>query len=774
MKFTIKSVWLKRLMKASLTGLLLLVLFWFSVYIGLWGQLPTKDDLKGIKQAEASLLLDTENELLGKYFIFDRQIVTFEDLPKHLVDAFVATEDARFYEHDGVDYTSLFRVFFKSILMQDNSSGGGSTISQQLVKNIYPRQDYGWFSMPVNKVKEMIVAKRFESIYSKQDIIALYLNTVPFSENVFGIESAAQRFFSKKTSELNLSESAILVGTLKAPHGYNPRLFPERSQLRRDVVLFQMEKYGYIDDALKAEISDIPLEIKYRKFNHNDGVAPYFREKIRLEIKTLLDSMNATNNTSYNLYEDGLKIHTTLDINMQRYAEKAMQQHMTKLQKQFEDAYGNKAPWLKNNALIEKKIKGLAIYKSLKKQKWNEKAIMDSLNVSSKFIGFSWNNDDVLEGSIIDSIRHTLKFLNTGFVAVEPQTGAIKAYVGGIDFEHFKYDHVSVSKRQVGSTFKPIVYATALENGIEPCTYYPVKEITYTNQKNWTPTNGGKEEVDRHLNFSIEKALSESVNTIAVKVLEDVGIDAVILQARKMGITSKLPEVPSLALGTAELSMLELIGAYTSFANEGRVSQPFYITKIEDKFGTVIYEHEAIEALPEAFSKDTQQMMIEMMKSTINTGTALRIRSQYGLKNDLAGKTGTTQNNKDGWFVGVTPKLVMLSWVGNDDHRIGFSNTGIGQGANSALPTVALFLKQMNANQKFNTITKAQFEKPSDGVISALACETEKRDGFLKRLFKKDQKEREFDSSSEDKEKKKKKGLFGFLKKKDKEKQDNE
>ena len=774
MKFTIKSVWLKRLMKASLTGLLLLVLFWFSVYIGLWGQLPTKDDLKGIKQAEASLLLDAENELLGKYFIFDRQIVTYDDLPKHLVDAFVATEDARFYEHDGVDYTSLFRVFFKSILMQDNSSGGGSTISQQLVKNIYPRQDYGWFSMPVNKVKEMIVAKRFESIYSKQDIIALYLNTVPFSENVFGIESAAQRFFSKKTSELNLSESAILVGTLKAPHGYNPRLFPERSQLRRDVVLFQMEKYGYIDDALKTEISDVPLEIKYRKFNHNDGVAPYFREKIRLEVKTLLDSMNIANDTSYDLYEDGLKIYTTLDINMQRYAEKAMQQHMTKLQKQFEDAYGKKAPWLKNNALIEKKIKGLAIYKSLKKQKWTEKAIMDSLNVNSKFIGFSWNNDDVLEGSIIDSLRHTLKFLNTGFVAVEPQTGAIKAYVGGIDFEHYKYDHVSVSKRQVGSTFKPIVYTTALENGIEPCTYYPVKEITYTNQKNWTPTNGGKEEVDRHLNFSIEKALSESVNTIAVKVLEDVGIDAVISQARKMGITSKLPEVPSLALGTAELSMLELIGAYTSFANEGRVSQPFYITKIEDKFGTVIYEHEAIEALPEAFSKDTQQMMIEMMKSTINTGTALRMRSQYGLKNDLAGKTGTTQNNKDGWFVGVSPKLVMLSWVGNDDHRIGFSNTGIGQGANSALPIVALFLKQMNANQKFNTITKAQFEKPSDDVISALVCETEKRDGFLKRLFKKDQKEREFDSSSEDKEKKKKKGLFGFLKKKDKQKQNNE
>lgn len=767
MKFTLKSKWLKRLMLASLTGLLLLMFFWFSVYAGLWGKLPTKDDLKDIKQAEASLLLDAESELLGKYFIFDRQIVQYDDLPKHLVDALVATEDSRFYEHGGVDYPSLLRVFFKSILMQNNSSGGGSTISQQLVKNIYGRERHGWFTMPVNKVKEMILAKRFESIYSKQDIIALYLNTVPFSENVFGIESASQRFFSKKTSDLNLSESATLVGTLKAPHGYNPRLFVERSQLRRDVVLQQMEKAEYIDNDLRTSTSEVPLETKYQKFNHTEGVAPYFREKIRLEVVQLLDSINSEENKNYNLYEDGLKIHTTLDVNMQRYAENAMQQHMATLQKQFENAYGTNAPWLKNNALIENQIKKLTLYKRLKKQKITDKAIMDSLNVKSKFTGFSWDDDEVLEGSVIDSLKHAIKFLNTGFVAVEPQTGAIKAYVGGVDFEHFKYDHVSVAKRQVGSTFKPIVYATALENGIEPCSYYSVKEVTYTNQKNWKPTNGGKEESDRHLNYSLEKALSESVNTIAVKVLEDVGINAVIAQARKMGITSNLPEVPSLALGTAEMSMLELIGAYTSFANDGRVSKPFYITKIEDKFGTVIYESRKAEALPEAFSKETQQLMVEMMKSTINSGTAVRMRSKYGLKNDLAGKTGTTQNNKDGWFLGISPKLIMLSWVGNDDHRIGFSSTGIGQGANSALPIVALFLKQMNGDQQFNSITKAQFEAPSEAIKSALACETEKRDGFLKRLFKKDQKEREFDTASEEKEEKKKKGLFGFLKKKD-------
>ncbi|WP_299275468.1 transglycosylase domain-containing protein [uncultured Psychroserpens sp.] len=768
MKFTLKSVWLKRFLKAAVGGFSLVLLFWFSVYMGFWGKLPSKEDIKSLKQAEASLLLDANDELLGKYFVFDRQIVKYDDLPKHLVNALVATEDARFYEHNGVDYTSLIRVFFKSILMQNNSSGGGSTISQQLVKNIYKREKHGWFTMPVNKVREMILAKRFESIYSKNEIIAMYLNTVPFSENVFGIESASQRFFNSKTKDLNLAQSATLIGTLKATHSFNPRLFPERSQLRRDVVLQQMEKYGFIDEDLKVATSDIPLTTNYKKFNANNGVAPYFREKVRLEVKSLLDSINTKNKTSYDLYKDGLKIYTTLDIDMQRYAETAMQEHMKSLQAQFEKAYGKNAPWIKNTALINKRIKGLKLYKSLKNKKWSDKDIMDSLKVQGTFNLFSWNKDETLKkGSVIDSLKHTMKFLNTGFVAVDPSSGAIKAYVGGINFEHFKFDHVASSKRQVGSTFKPIVYTTALERGIEPCSYYSVKEVTYTNQKGWTPTNGGKEEADRHLNYSLEKAMSESINTIAVKVLEDVGIDPVIEQAQKMGILSELPNVPSLALGTAQLSMLELIGAYTSYANDGRVSKPFYITKITDKSGEVIYERPKAEPMPEAFSKETRQTMIEMMKSTINSGTANRMRSCYGLKNDLAGKTGTTQNNKDGWFVAVSPKLVMLSWVGNDDHRIGFSNTSIGQGANSALPTTALFLKQMNRDKRFNYITQATFETPSESVKEALACDEEKRDGFLKRLFKKDRKEREFDIESEDSKKKKKKGLFGFLKKKD-------
>ncbi|WP_299224912.1 transglycosylase domain-containing protein [uncultured Psychroserpens sp.] len=763
MKLTFKNSWLKRFIKIVVSVFVLTLLFCVSVYSGLWGKLPSKQELQNIKQAEASVLLDADETLIGKYFIFDRQIVQYEQLPKHLIDGLVATEDVRFYEHSGVDYKSLFRVFFKSLLLQDTSSGGGSTISQQLVKNLYGRESHGWFTMPVNKVKEMILASRIESIYSKEDIITLYLNTVPFSENTFGIESASQRFFSVSASQLNLSQSATLIGTLKASHSFNPRLFPERSELRRDVVLQQMEKYNYITSETRTATSSMPLKVSYQKFTHTEGIAPYFREKVRMDVKTILDSLAKANHQTYNLYKDGLKIYTTLDIDMQRYAESAMEQHMKSLQSQLEKDYGKNAPWIVNHDLINQRIKALPLYKRLKKKKWSDTKIFDSLNTKVNTQLFSWKGSVTKEVSVIDSLTHIMKFLSSGFIAVNPKSGAVKAYVGGIDFENFKFDHVSASKRQVGSTFKPIVYTAALENGIDACAYYPVKEVTYTNQKDWTPTNGGKEEVDRHLNYSIEKAISESVNTVAVKVLEDVGIEAVIIQARKMGIQSKLPKVPSLALGTAELSMLELIGAYTSFSNQGYVSKPFYITKITNKVGEVIYERQTQKQTSVAFSEDTRQLMVEMMKSTINSGTAKRMRSTYGLKNDLAGKTGTTQNNKDGWFVGLSPNLVMLSWVGNDDHRLGFSSTSIGQGANSALPIAALFLKQMNSDPKFNAITKASFEAPTEATISALDCDAEKRDGFLKRLFTKDKKEREFDTDSE--KRKKKKGIFSFLKK---------
>ncbi|MGJ5642016.1 transglycosylase domain-containing protein [Formosa sp. S-31] len=727
-------------------GILVLVFIAFigSIYIGLLGKIPSKKELAELQQAEASVVLDSHDKLLGKYFIFDRQIISFKDIPDYLVQGLVATEDARFYEHSGIDYQSFFRVFFKSLLLQDDSAGGGSTITQQLAKNLFGRKHYGPFSLPVNKIKEMIIARRIEQVYGKDDIIALYLNTVPFSENTFGIESAAQRFFNTTTSALDLSEAATLVGTLKANHSYNPRLFPERSQLRRDVVLQQMVKYGYLDEATRLEVSNQPLTIDYHKFSYNEGVGPYFRELIRQQVTKVLDSLNTSGGSTYNLYKDGLKITTTLDYSMQDYAEQAMTAHMQNLQRQFEKGYGNNAPWERNTQLISEQVKALPQYKKLKQKSLSESQILDSLKVKIKRPLFTYEGDTLMLASTIDSLKHYIKYLNSGFVAVNPHSGAVQAYVGGINFEHFKFDHVSMGKRQVGSTFKPIVYTTAIESGMDPCTYFSVKEVTYANQEGWTPSNASKDEVDPYMNYSLEKALSHSVNTIAVKVLEQVGIQPVIQQARDMGIVSELPEVPSLALGTAELSLLELTTAYTSFVNEGRPAVPYCIEKIEDKSGKVLYQHKSRSPQPPAYSDFTRETMIAFMQSTVNEGTAKRIRSTYNLQNDMAGKTGTTQDNKDGWFMGVTPNLVMGAWVGNDNYNIGFSSTSIGQGANSALPIVANFLTQLNQDRNYNSITRAKFETPSDAVLEALDCNPEKRDGFFKRLFGKRKKKKNF------------------------------
>ncbi|MCF1191443.1 transglycosylase domain-containing protein [Mangrovimonas sp. AS39] len=739
-----KKKWLSKLLKIIGALALFSLLFFLSIYVGLWGSLPSKKDLKNFKQAEASIVFDHNQKILGKYFVFDRQIVKYEDLPKYLVDGLVATEDARFYDHHGIDYTSFFRVAFKSILMQDASSGGGSTITQQLAKNLFGRKSYGPFSMPVNKIKEMITASRIEEVYSKAEIIELYLNTVPFSENTFGIESASQKFFNTNTQNLSLSEAATLVGTLKANHSYNPRLFPERSQLRRDVVLQQMEKYGYIDEIKRQEVSNQPLEIDYHKFSYNEGLGSYFREHVRLEAEAILDSIKNENGSSYNLYTDGLKITTTLDNGMQTYAERATDKHMGKLQQQFEASYGNSAPWIMDEKLLNQLVKNLPKYKELQKKGLSESQILDSLKRKERKSLFTLEGDTIMEVSTIDSLKHYLKFLNAGFVALDPHTGAVRAYVGGINFEHFKYDHVSMGKRQVGSTFKPIVYTAAIENGMDPCTYFSIKEVTYTDQEGWTPSNASKDENDPHMNYSLEKALSHSVNTIAVKVLDEVGILPVVQLAENMGITSKLPEVPSLALGTAELSLLELSTAYTGFANANVSVKPYFINKIEDRSGTVLYEYRPDASLQPAYSDRTRETMIEFMKSTVNEGTARRLRSTYGLKNDIAGKTGTTQDNKDGWFVGITPHLIMASWVGNDHHQIGFKTTAIGQGANSALPIVANFLVELNNDRDYRTYTLAQFNAPSKEVLESLDCNPEKRDGFFKRLFGKKKKEKEF------------------------------
>jgi penicillin-binding protein 1A len=622
--------------------------------------------------------------------------------------------------------------------------------------------------MVVNKIKESIVAKRIETLYSKKEILTLYLNTVPFPDNTYGIESASEKFFNVHTKELSLNQAAILVGSLKANTSYNPRLYPERSKERRNVVLQQMINYEYLSEnnATKEKSEEIVLDYQY--YAPNQGLAPYFRAEIKKQLDAILRNkkFKKPNGESYNLFHDGLKIYTTLDNQMQRYAEEAMREHMKSLQAQFEKAYGNKAPWLKNKPAFLAAKKRLRKYKSLKSEGLSDRAIDKILSKTFNTELFSWNKDEetVKTLSTLDSLEYYSKFLNAGMLSLEPQSGEIRAYVGGIDYRFFKYDHVSQSKRQVGSTFKPIVYTAAIDNGMPPCSFFPIKAITYTDVNDWTPTNSSEiAEDDENLNYSLEKALSNSVNTIAVKVLYETGIENVIAQAHKMGIKSEIEEVPSIALGSANLSMMEMAKAYTSYVNGSIPSTPLFITKIEDKNGNLIASFEALNpkaTTEKAFSDDTRQVMIEFMKATVNDGTASRLRSSYQLNNDIAGKTGTTQDNKDGWFVGITPNLVTITWVGNDNQQIGFSSTRIGQGANSALPIFAKYLQKLNDDSDYKSITQAKFEAPSEEVLESLDCELTKTDGFFKRLLGNKKDTLTF-------EKKEKKGIFSWLKKKD-------
>ena len=725
----------------ALAGLFIFsVIFVMSVKWGLWGKLPSKEDLSDFQYQRASEVYTADSMLIGKYYLFDRQPIVFDDIPKNVLNALVAIEDERFHEHSGIDYQSLGRVALKTILMQDQSAGGGSTLTQQLAKNLYPRRDRKQTNIVVDKLKEMFIAKRIEKIYSKQEILGHYLNTVSFGDNTFGIESASLKFFNKKTKDLKLEEAAVLVGMLKATYGYNPRVFPERSLERRNLVLASMHKNEMLPEIQKDSLINLPLTLNYREYDNNDGLAPYFREEVRKKLLKWTNEQREEGN-EYNIYTSGLKIYTTLDYNMQFWAEKAMRDHMKSLQERFEKSYGKSAPWATNKKLIDKLIKQSSIYKKLSASGLDEKQIMDSLNQKKKMILVDWEGEKTIQASSIDSLKHYMKFLNTGSLGIEPKTGAVKTWIGGVDFEHFKYDHVAQSKRQVGSTFKPLVYTAALETGIEPCTYFSAEEVEYENLKGWSPGNSGEKD-EAYLNYSMEQALSNSVNTVAVKVMEKTGINNVIAMAKNMGIFTKLPEEPSLALGTGEIYLNELAGAYASYMNNGRAVLPYLINSISNQKDSLLVKFEPKRAVETAFSEQTRQIMVEMMKSTIDRGTAARIRSTYKLNNAIAGKTGTTQNNKDAWFVALTPELVHVTWVGLDNHEIGFRSTSLGQGASAALPIFAKFMQEMNKHPSYNYITKAQFKKPDPLVLEMLDCEPVKRDGFFKRLFKNPDKKR--------------------------------
>lgn len=746
--------------------LLAIFMFFFSVKWGVFGPIPNKEAILDFQNSTASEIYSEDSVLLGKYYIQDRTDISFKELPPSLIEALIATEDVRFYEHNGVDRRSLFRVIFKTLLLQDESSGGGSTITQQLAKNIYPRYNYGLLTIPVVKVKEAIIATRIEKVYTKEEILTLYLNTVPFGENAFGIEAASERFFSVSPIDLTTDQAAVLVGMLKATTTYNPRRNPERAAVRRNVVLSQMAKYGFLAPEQADSLKQLPITLKYKYLTHNEGLATYFRAHLRQELLQWCASRTKPDGSNYNLYTDGLKIYTTLNSKMQAYAEAAVKEQMAGLQEQFYAHWKGRRPWYQDENALIKAIYNTPRYQQLKEKGLTEPEIQEVFKQPVPMKIFTWEGEKEVDMSPLDSVKHYLYFLNAGFMAMNPHNGHVKAWVGGIDHKYFKYDHVNEqTKRQVGSTFKPIVYAAALESGIQPCDYIPNERKVYEEYENWSPQNA--DNVYEGF-YSMEGALTQSVNTISVELIMNTGPQKVVDLAHRTGIKSNIKPVPSIALGTANISLFEMIGAYSTFSNEGIPVKPTYLLSIQNKSGKVLEVFEPV-VMQRALSKTSSIMIREMLKNVIDKGTGASLRYRYGLANDIAGKTGTTQSHADGWFIGITPDLIAGAWVGADDPRIHFRTIQYGQGAHMALPIWGRFMQQVNKDPAFSNIRHARFPRPPMEIVAALDCDPfmlEEENNFFDffPLFGKDdqKKERRSEQRSRDRKRqpKQKKNIF--------------
>ncbi len=734
------------------------VFLFFLVFIGLFGRVPSVKELGKIQNYLASEIYSSDNVLLGRYYIQNRTNVDFNHIPKSFTDALIATEDIRFYEHNGIDHRSLLRVLIKSILLQKEGSGGGSTISQQLAKNLFPRKKYVLFTMAINKFREMIIAIRLEKAYGKKDILELYLNTVSFGENTYGIETAAYQFFKKYPENLRIEESAMLVGMLKATNLYNPQLQPENALKRRNVVISQMVKYGFLDSSVADSVNKIPVRLNYTRITHNEGPAAYFREHLRLELAEWSENYTSPDGHQYNIYTDGLKIYTTINADLQRYAEDAMKGHMKYLQRQFDRQWGKTEPWRRNSQLILNEIKKSPRYRSLERQGKNHDEIMKVMEKPAKTEIFTWEGKTEKLISPIDSVKHFFRFLQCGMLAMEARTGFVRAWVGGIEHRYFQYDHVK-SRRQPGSVFKPFIYAAALESDRNPCDYIANDSVVYEEYDNWTPKNadgtyGGF--------YSMKGGLTHSINTISVSLLMDIGFEKVRNLLKALGISRELPEVPSLALGTAEVSLFELIQAYSVFVNKGKLVKPVYLRRIEDKYGNIIYEQRPQISEEEIISPRTADMITEMLRSVVSYGTASSLRTVYGFENDIAGKTGTTQLNTDGWFIGYTPDLIAGIWVGGDHPVIRFRTMSLGQGSHSALPVWARFMQRIYKDPLYQFSRFSKFETP-DNVKAELDCPDFKEQPFdsfkdllekkgetvielIRRIFKKREKKSENDN----------------------------
>lgn len=720
--------WITWTVSAAAVFILLSTLFIALVFLGVLGPVPSKQQLHVINNPVASEVFSADGKVLGRYYVENRSTVTFNDISPNVINALIATEDARFYEHRGIDEIALMRVLVKSILLQNSSAGGGSTLSQQIAKNLFPRVDYGPMSLAVNKLRESIIAYRLERIYTKQEILSLYLNTVPFAENVFGIEVAAERFFSKTPAQLNIPEAAVLVGMLKANNYYNPRTHPQRAKGRRDVVIDQMAKYAYISEQQAESFKMQPLEVEYRIISYNQGPAPYFLQKLRPQLLEWCNTHTKPNGDPYNLYTDGLKIKTTLDYNLQVYAQLAVKEYMKDLQKVFDNHWKDRDIFKENPAIVESALA-------------NQMNGKTGLEEKIRTTVFTWGGLRDTSFTRLDSLKHYLKMLNAGFIALDPQQGALKAWVGGIDFRFFQYDHVT-APRQTGSVFKPFVYLAALEKGVPADTYFVNRVKVYDDFQGWAPRNSHDEYGGY---YTMKGALAQSLNTVSVEVLLKAGIPQTIEIARELGISANLPNMPSLALGVASVSLQETVEAYAAIVNDGKPVKTHYLLEIADSGGYILEQFEHPGPSKPVVAPANSRAILNMLEAVVDNGTGNRIRRIYNIPGDFAGKTGTTQDNSDGWFIGLTPNLVTGCWVGADDPRVHFRTTNYGQGAYMALPIVGKFFSKTYNDPKFKNLKNSTFASPPPEMLAMLdvpqykeVMELDERNFNLANLFKKD------------------------------------
>lgn len=674
--------------------------------LGALGYMPSMKELENPSSALSSDVYAADGTLIGRYYVQDRSTSKYEEISENVFNALLATEDARFYEHSGIDPVATAAIPWYVI---SGKRRGSSTITQQLAKNLFPRENQNMFTLPFIKLKEWIMAIKLERNLTKNEIITLYLNTVPFGDNVYSIRNASLTFYNKLPAKLEVDEAAVLIGMLKGNTLYNPRRNPKNALNRRNVVLDQMQAYGYLSAEETEKYKKKEIELDYHKLDYHEGMAPYFRQVLEQEVKKICKDLKKPDGGNYNIYKDGLKIYTTLDIRMQRYAEQSVEEHISDLQKLFvgQRSYKDGTVWKTYEKYLMESIKGSERYRALKEDGKEHKEIMAELKRPVKMKVFAWNKKHSKDTTMspIDSIKYMKMILQAGFMAMDPYTGEIKAWVGGIDHTYFQFDHVNENtKRQVGSTIKPLLYCLAVDNGFSPCGSVPTTPQSFPS-KPYYDAGGSK-----YGQLPMSKALALSVNNAALYLVKQVGMNAFADFIHKCGVTSNIEKVPAMALGVADISLYEMIGAYSMFPNGGINVKPMFITKIEDKNGILLKNFVPVQK--ELINANTAYKMVKMMRGVIDNGTGRRLRYRYGFKGDIAGKTGTTNNQADAWFIGYTPQVLAGAWVGCDDRYLRFGSEALGQGAAAALPIWGNFMKKVYADEKLEIRQDVTFKEP--------------------------------------------------------------